>query len=60
MQQTPKTITLKEARSRLKCGEKFIRAEMQRGAFVVYRINRKVLLVDEESFKRYEQSKFAA
>lgn len=57
---TPRTITLKEARARLKCGPDFLRKEMQRRAFRVYRINRKVILVDAETFERYEREKFAS
>jgi hypothetical protein len=60
MQQTPQTITLKEARARLKCGPDFLRREIARRAFRVFRINRKVVLVDAATFAEYEREKFAS
>ena len=59
MQQQPRTITLKEARARLKCGERFLREEIKRGRIKVYRINPRVVLVDEAKFEAYEREKFA-
>ena len=57
--QTPRTITLKEARARLKCGERFLREEINRGRIKVYRINPRVVLVDAAKFENYEKEKFA-
>lgn len=54
-----KTIPLKEARARLKLGRDFMRAEIQRGAFRVYRPNSRVVLVYVESIERYESAKSA-
>ena len=58
--QTPRTITLKEARARLKCGERFLREEINRGRIKVYRINPRVVLVDAAKFENYEKEKFDA
>ena len=58
--QTPRTITLKEARARLKCGERFLREEINRGRIKVYRINPRVVLVDAAKFENYEKEKFTA
>lgn len=60
MQQQPRTITLKEARARLKCGERFLRDEINRGRIKVYRINPRVVLVDAAKFENYEKEKFTA
>ena len=57
--QTPRTITLKDARARLKCGERFLREEINRGRIKVYRINPRVVLVDAAKFENYEKEKFA-
>lgn len=58
--QTPRTITMKEARARLKCGERFLREEINRGRIKVYRINPRVVLVDAAKFENYEKEKFTA
>jgi len=57
--QNSKTIPLKEARARLKLGRDFMRSEIRRGAFRVYRPNSRVVLVYVESIERYESAKSA-
>lgn len=52
-----KKITLKEARARLRCGEKFLRAEIAAQKIKVIRVNARVVLVIEESLARYEQAR---
>ena len=48
-----KTVTLKEARFAIGCGEKFLRAEIKRGAIEVRRVNARVILVDVNSLNKY-------
>ena len=48
-----KTVTLKEARFSIGCGEKFLRAEIARGAIKVRRVNARVILVDVNSLNEY-------
>lgn len=59
MQQQPRTITLKEARARLKCGRDFLRAEIQRKRLRVLRVNARVVLVFEDSLCQYERDRSA-
>lgn len=48
-----KTVTLKEARFAVGCGEKFLRAEIKRGAIAVRRVNARVILVNLNSLNEY-------
>ena len=48
-----KTVTLKEARFSIGCGEKFLRSEIARGAIKVRRVNARVILVDVNSLNEY-------
>ena len=57
--QQPRRLTLKEARSRLKCGEKFLRAEIRRRAILAVRVNARVILIDADSIEKYEQDRVA-
>jgi len=57
--QQPKTITLKEARARLKCGRDFLRAEIRRKRLRVLRVNARVVLVFEDSLTQYERDRAA-
>ena len=57
--QTPRTITLKEARARLKCGRDFLRSEIRRRRLRVLRVNARVILVYEDSILQYERERSA-
>ena len=59
MQQTPRTITLKEARARLKCGRDFLRSEIRRRRLRVLRVNARVVLIYEDSLLQYERDRAA-
>ena len=52
-----KTVTLKEARFAIGCGEKFLRAEIKRGAIDVHRVNARVILVYLDSLNGYIESR---
>lgn len=52
-----KTVTLKEARFAIGCGEKFLRAEIKRGAIDVHRVNARVILVYLNSLNGYIESR---
>ena len=52
-----KTVTLKEARFAIGCGEKFLRAEIKRGAIAVRRVNARVILVYLDSLNGYIESR---
>lgn len=52
-----KTVTLKEARFAIGCGEKFLRAEITRGAIAVRRVNARVILVYLNSLNEYIESR---
>ena len=52
-----KTVTLKEARFAIGCGEKFLRAEITRGAIAVRRVNARVILVYLNSLNGYIESR---
>lgn len=52
-----KTVTLKEARFAIGCGEKFLRAEIKRGAIAVRRVNARVILVYLNSLNGYIESR---
>lgn len=52
-----KTVTLKEARFAIGCGEKFLRAEIARGAIKVRRVNARVILVYLDSLNGYIESR---
>ena len=54
-----KTVTLKEARFSIGCGEKFLRAEIARGAIEVRRVNARVILVYLNSLNEYIESRRA-
>jgi excisionase family DNA binding protein len=57
--QTPRTITLKEACARLKCGRDFLRSEIRRHRLRVLRVNARVVLVFEDSIIQYERDRSA-
>ena len=57
--QTPRTITLKEARARLKCGRDFLRSEIRRKRLRVLRVNARVVLIYEDSLLQYERERSA-
>ena len=57
--QTPRTITLKEARARLKCGRDFLRSEIRQHRLRVLRVNARVVLVFEDSIIQYERNRSA-
>ena len=57
--QQPRTITLKEARARLKCGRDFLRGEIRRKRLRVLRVNARVVLVFEDSLTQYERDRSA-
>ena len=57
--QTPRTITLKEARARLKCGRDFLRSEIRQHRLRVLRVNARVVLVFEDSIIQYERDRSA-
>ena len=57
--QTPRTITLKEARARLKCGRDFLRSEIRRRRLRVLRVNARVVLIYEDSLLQYERDRAA-
>ncbi len=57
--QQPRTITLKEARARLKCGRDFLRAEIRQKRLRVLRINSRVVLIYEVSIEEYERNRAA-
>ena len=59
MQQQPRTITLKEARARLKCGRDFLRSEIRQHRLRVLRVNARVVLVFEDSIIQYERDRSA-
>lgn len=59
MQPTPKTITLKEARARLKCGRDFLRSEIKSKKISAVRVNARVILVSVESIEQYERDRVA-
>ena len=57
--QTPRTITLKEARARLKCGRDFLRSEIRQHRLRVLRVNARVVLIYEDSLLQYERDRAA-
>ena len=57
--QTPRTITLKEARARLKCGRDFLRSEIRLKRLRVLRVNARVVLIFEDSIIQYERDRVA-
>ena len=57
--QQPRTITLKEARARLKCGRDFLRSEIRKKRLRVLRVNARVVLVFEDSILQYERDRAA-
>ena len=59
MQTTPKTITLKEARARLKCGRDFLRSEIRAKRLRALRVNARVVLIYVDSLAQYESDRAA-
>ena len=55
--QDNRTVTLKEARHRLKCGRDFLRAEIRRKRLRVLRVNARVVLVLASSLEKYENDR---